>query len=156
MRSGRHHLRVLLAALGRITPGGSTPIADALRRAGALLKRRGLVVVLSDFYEETAALTEIRRLSRIGHDVIVIHTMTPEELTLPRAGATEFEDLETGALLVAEPSVVRAEYEASVQHFLADVERSVQREGLSYVRLLTNEPIEPPLRRMLVRRRGGA
>jgi uncharacterized protein (DUF58 family) len=155
MRSGRHHLRIFLTALARMAPSGRSPIADALLRAGSVMKRRGLVVVLSDFYEETAALTEIRRLSRMGHDVIVVHTLTPEELTLPRGNATEFEDLETGARLVAEPSLVRAAYEASVHRFLDSVQRAVQREGLDYLRLLTTEPIEPPLRRMLVQRRSG-
>jgi uncharacterized protein (DUF58 family) len=155
VRSGRHHLRLFLAGLARLTPRGETPIDQVLRRAAALLKRRGMVIVLSDFYEEEAALSEIRRLSRMGHDVIVIQVLSPEELTLPGGGAAEFEDLETAARVVAEPSVIRSHYEASVRSFIAGLQRAVEREGLDYVRLSTNEPIEPPLRRLLLQRRQG-
>ena len=126
----------------------------ALTRAASLMRRRGVIVVLSDFYEETAALTEVRRLARMGHDVIVMHTLARDELTLPRGRAAEFEDLETGARLVAEPEVARRRYEEGVQDFLVGVERAVQREGLDYVRLFTDEPLEPALRRFLIGRKG--
>jgi uncharacterized protein (DUF58 family) len=69
-RSGHHHLRVMLAALASLTPRGSAPLGDALRRAATLLKRRGLVVVISDFYDDEDSLAQIRRLSRMGHDVM--------------------------------------------------------------------------------------
>jgi uncharacterized protein (DUF58 family) len=154
-RSGRHHLRVFLAALARLKAGGSVPVAEALRRAAALIRRRGLIVVLSDLYDETATLSEVRRLSRMGHDAIVIHTLSPDEMTLPRAGAAEFEDLETGARVVADARAVRDDYTRAIGRFLSNIERSLQREGLDYVRLLTNAPIEPPLRRLLLSRRGG-
>jgi uncharacterized protein (DUF58 family) len=156
LRSGRHHLRVLLATLARMAPVGTAPIDHALRRAAALMRRRGLIIVLSDFYEEAAALTEIKRLARMGHDVIVVHTLSPDELTLPRGGAAEFEDLETGARLVADPAILRAEYESAVTRFLDSMWRAVEREGLDYVRLLTNAPLVPALRRLLIERRDGA
>jgi uncharacterized protein (DUF58 family) len=153
VRSGRHHLRVFLAALARIAPNGTSPIADTLRRAGGLMRRRGLVVVLSDFYEETAALTEIKRVARMGHDVIVMQTLAAEEMTLPAGGAADFEDLETGGRVVAEPSALRAEYEAAVRRFVESVQRAVETEGLDYVRLMADQPLEPPLRRLLVQRK---
>ena len=153
LRSGRHHLRLFLAALARLAPSGAAPIGDALRRAAALMKRRGLIVVLSDFYEDSEALTEVKRLARMGHDVVVIQTLAPEEVTLPRGGAAEFTDLETGARVVADPSVLRSEYESTVARFLESVKRAVEREGLDYLRLFTSEPLEPPLRRLLVARR---
>ncbi len=155
-RSGRQHLRVFLAALARLTPAGTTSIAETLRRAATLLKRRALILVLSDFYEEDAAMSEVRRLTRMGHDVLVIHTMAAEEMKLSGRGPVEFEDLESGARVVADPSVLQESYASAVARFLSNVERAVQRDGLDYLRLLTNEPLEPALRRLLIRRRGGA
>lgn len=153
-RSGRHHLRVFLTALARLRAAGTTPVADTLRRAATLMRRRGMIVVLSDIYDDALTLSEARRLSRMGHDVIVIQTLSRDEMTLPHFGAAEFEDLETGARMIAESGVVRDDYGRAITEFVTSVERRLAREGLDYVRLLTHEPIEPPLRRLLLSRRG--
>jgi uncharacterized protein (DUF58 family) len=153
-RSGRHHLHVLLATLARLQAGGTDGAAALLRRAGALLRRRGMVIVVSDYYEDEAALTEVRRLARMGHDVIVVHVMAHDELSLPPGGAIEFEDMETGATLLTSPDTVRTEYQQEVRAFLSRTQQKVRREGLDYLRLVTGEPLEPALRRFLVSRKG--
>ena len=153
-RSGHHHLRLFLAQVAALKPAGGVGVHEALRRAATVLKRRGLVVVISDFYEEAGTLAEVRRLSRMGHDVVVIHTISRDELSLGVEGAAEFVDLESGRTLIVQPETVRAGYVASVNRWLSVVERQVTREGLDYLRLVAGEPIEPPLRRFLVSRRG--
>ena len=154
-RSGRHHLHLCLAEVARLAPEGVEGIATSLRRVGGLLRRRGLVVVCSDFYEEDTATAEVRRLARMGHDVVVVHVMAREELTLPRGGAVEFEDLETGGTLVTNPDAIAEEYARNVRAFLVRTKQAIEREGLDYVRLVTGDPLEPALRRFLVGRRGG-
>lgn len=153
-RSGRHHLRVMLAALAGLAPGGASSIAEALKRAATILKRRGLVVVISDLYEDEAALSQVRRLSRMGHDVIVIHTLSREELSLDVGGAAEFVDLESGRRLLVQPSAARESYVAAIGQWLSGIERQVRRDGIDYLRVVTDEPLEPALRRFLVNRRG--
>jgi uncharacterized protein (DUF58 family) len=155
-RSGRHHLHLWRAAIARLQPSGRAGMATALRRAGGVLRRRGLVVILSDLYDEDASLGEIRRLARMGHDVITVHILAREEMTLPAGGASEFVDLETGAALVTSPDAVAADYRRSISAFVARVQRTIQGEGLDYLRLITGEPLEPALRRFLVTRQGGA
>lgn len=155
-RSGRHHLHACLSALARLDADGRESIAAALQRSASLLRRRGLIVVLSDFYDEEPALNEVRRLARMGHDVVVIHIAAPEEVTLPAAGAVEFEDLETGATVVTSPAAIDAEYRRQYAEFIARVRGQVERDGLDYLRLVSGEPLEPALRRFLVGRRGGA
>ena len=71
------------------------------------------------------------------------------------AGPTEFEDLETGARIIADPTTLRSSYEEAFRSFLSDVQHAIEREGLDYLRLTTSEPLEPALRRLLIRRRGG-
>jgi uncharacterized protein (DUF58 family) len=154
-RSGRHHLRVFLAELSRLSAGGATAVDAALRRAATLMKRRGLVIVVSDLYDDEAALAEIRKLKRMGHDVIVLQTLAPEELTLDVGGAAEFVDLETGRRLLVQPSGVRESYTVRLHAWLSNIERSLRGDGIDYLRLITNEPLEPVLRRFLVARRGG-
>ena len=154
-RSGRQHLHVLLATLARVQAVGAEGIAAGLRRSAALHRRRGMVFVFSDFYEEEEAIAEVRRLARMGHDVIIFHVIAREELSLPRGGAVEFEDLETGATVVTNTESVRTAYETNVRAFLTRTQQSVERLGLDYVRLVTGDPLEPALRRYLVTRRGG-
>ena len=155
-RSGRHHLHLCLAELARLPCNGVVGITAAARRAATLLRRRSMVILISDFYEDDDALAAIRRLSRMGHDVIVVHVMAHEELALPAGGAIELEDLESRAVLSTNTDAVAADYAHSIAGFLAHVQASVVREGLDYLRLLTSEPLESALRRFLVGRRGRA
>ena len=154
-RSGRHHLHVQLGALSRLECRGREPVATSLRRAATLLRRRGLVILITDFYDDESTLSEVRRLARLGHDVVNIHVLAREELTLSGASAVEFVDLETEDSLVASPQGVANEYRAAFNDFLGRTKHSIEREGMDYVRLVTGEPIEPVLRRFLVGRRGG-
>ena len=153
-RSGHHHLRVLLAELANLQPRGVVTIGEALRRAVAILKRRGLVLVISDLYEDEPAIAEIKRIKQMGHDVIVIHTLARDELTLDVGGAAEFIDLESGGRLMVQPGAARESYVAAITTWMTAVEQRLTREGIDYLRLITGDPLEPALRRFLVGRRG--
>ena len=155
-RSGRHHLRTMLAELASLEPAGDVTIAESLRRAATVLKRRGLVIVISDLYDDEDAIGQVRRLVRMGHDVIVVQVLAREEVTLDVGGAAEFVDLETGRKLLVQPSAARQSYVAAVQQWLDQVESQLRREGIDYLRLITGDPLEPALRRFLVGRRGVA
>ena len=155
-RSGHHHLRVFLAELASLAPRGCSSIAEALRRAATILKRRGLVIVVSDLYDDEAAVGQLRRLARMGHDVIVVQTLSREELTLDVGGAAEFVDLESGRRLMVQPSSARDAYVDRVARWLTTIEEQLRRDGIDYVRLMTDEPLEPSLRRFLVTRRGSS
>lgn len=153
-RSGRHHLHLFLAALGALRAGGDVAMGTSLKRAAGLLRRRGLVIVVSDFYDEEGSLAEVRRLARMGHDVVVVHVLAREELSLTGIEAGELVDLETDARLVVDPRVARAHYTAAVQAFVTRVADAARRDGLDYLRLITGESLEVSLRRFLVQRRG--
>ncbi len=154
-RSGHHHLRVLLAELSRLVPDSTTSIEQALRQAATLLKRRGVVVVLSDFYEEGVVLPQLRQLSRMGHDVIAVHTLSREELNLDVGGAAELVDLETGRRLPVQPATIRENYTQALQQWMAALERDIRRDGMDYLHVTTGDSLEIVLRRFIVGRRGG-
>jgi uncharacterized protein (DUF58 family) len=152
-RSGHHHLRVLLSELSRLQPTGTQSIADALQQVSARMKRRGLVIAISDFYEDDAAVTQLRRLARMGHDVIAVQTISRVELSFDVGGAAEFVDLETGNRLLVQPSTIRDGYSKAFATFLRQLESRIRGDGMDYIRLVTDEPLEPALRRFLVGRR---
>ena len=71
----------------RLEPSGGTAAAAALRRGVDLLKRRGLLLLFSDLYDDEEAVeAELRRAIRMGHEVAVFHVLTPDEMTLGARG----------------------------------------------------------------------
>ena len=86
-------------------PSGRTAAAAPLKRAAELLKRRGLICVFSDLYDDEAALErELRRAVGMGHEVAVFHVLTRDELELRLPDEAEVEDLESGATLITRPA----------------------------------------------------
>lgn len=155
-RSGHRQLAQFVATVARLQPTGTTGIAAGLERAASLLRRRGLVVAVSDFYDDEAALVALRRLARMGHEVIVVHTLSADEVRLRAQGVVELVDAETGRTVVVQTDEAAITYEAKLSAWLAGFETAVRREGMDYVRLITGESLERRLRRFLVSRRSAA
>lgn len=155
-RSGHRQLAQFLAIVARLRPEGTAGIAAGLDRAASLLHRRGLVVAVSDFYDDAQALTALRRLARRGHEMIVVQTLSADEVRLPQMGVVELVDAETGRGVVVEAERARADYETRIARWLDGFETAVRREGLGYVRVVTGEPLERALRLFLVSRRSAA
>jgi len=150
-RSGHRHLTAFLKQLASLSPSSTAPIAAAVERAGMMLTRRGLVIVVSDFYDDDA-LTALRRLARRGHEVVVVQTLAADEVELPRVGAVEFVDAETGRAVVVQAETAAPAYAERIRLWLRDFEKDVRREGFDYVRVTTADDLERKLRRFLVSR----
>ncbi len=77
-------MRALLAALSGVEASGRWDAAETVRRAAERLNRRGLLLVLSDFYdEEDATFSELTRAARMGHEVVLFQMMSREEVEFP-------------------------------------------------------------------------
>jgi uncharacterized protein (DUF58 family) len=153
-RTGRSHLRSLLVALSKVEPAGRTAPAAALRRGAELLKRRGLILLFSDLYDDEEALErELRRAVRMGHEVAVFHVLTAEEMTLGLAGEVEVEDLESGQTVLTRASVASGPYQERFSAFLARWRTRCTSHGIDYTRALTDAPLDEALRGFLLRRR---
>jgi len=153
-RGGRSHLRTLLAQIEQLSPEATWDPARTIGRAADLLKRRGLVIVISDFYDaEDETLRELKRIRHRGHDVAMLHLISRPELTLSFRGAREFEDLETGARRVLDAPAIARDYRAAMDTFLDRWARSATREGIEYARMVTDESPARALRTYLLSRR---
>jgi len=151
-RGGRSHLRALLIALTRVEPMGRTGGAFALKRGIDLLRTRGVLLVLSDLYDDEDGLdAELRRATRIGHDVVLFHVLTPDEMQLHVRGATEFEDAETGQRVLAGRSLER-EYAQRMDAFLLRWRERCAAYGIDYLQAATDQPLDSTLRRYLLQR----
>lgn len=119
-RAGAEHLRVLANQLADHQPSHETDIALTLHGLAEKLKRRALVVVISDLFDDLdrirPALAHFRRRK---HDVIVYHVLDPSEIKFPFHGSLVFEDAESGEKITVNPNDVRREYTETLQAFIA-------------------------------------
>lgn len=156
-RGGRQHLRSLLARIDRLSAGGTWDPARVISRGAQLLQRRGVVIVISDFYDdEDATRREMRHISQHGHDVAMLQVLSPDELSFPFAAHhIEVEDLESGERRLVDAATESARYEAAMRGFLERSRSQALRDGVDYALMSTETPPEMSLRNYLLRRSRG-
>jgi uncharacterized protein (DUF58 family) len=154
-RGGR--LEAILSALAELPEApGSGELKAPLAQAADASRRAGVVVLLSDLYEDPEAAVEaIRVLQYRGSEVVVLHILDPAERTLPYDDVTSFEDLETGDIVPADPERIRAEYRKLMDEHIQSLKEKLGRDRVQHVLMETSTPLEVALRRFL-RDRGGA
>jgi hypothetical protein len=153
-RGGRPHLRSLIGRIDNTRPSGTWDPAHAIARAADLLKRRGMILVLSDFYDdEDAVRRELRRVAHSGHDVAMLQVIAPAERALVYAGEVELEDLESGERRLVRAAEIANEYDTAMADFLARVRDGARRDGIDHALLSTADPPDHALREFLLPRR---
>jgi uncharacterized protein (DUF58 family) len=144
------HWRQLLATLGALQAGQGTAAEPALRRVVNQLRRRGLVVFVSDLLlDRDLALKALRFLRHRGHQVLVLHLMDPAEVALGGPTEARFEDPETRAAVVIRPRDWAGAYGATVRSVVHDWRLACRRHGIGYHRVTTDTPYGMVLREAL-------
>ena len=137
------HLRQLMLALEKPMEGRATDLATPLRRIVELVRKRGLVVLISDLLAPVAELeAPLGLLTASGHEVVVFQVLDPAELDFPFEQAARFEDLETGRDLFLDPATARRDYQQKLGTHLEAVQAICQRLGVTHVQLSTTQPLE--------------
>jgi uncharacterized protein (DUF58 family) len=153
-RTGRQHFRGLLAALSSLEPQGAWHPGEAIRFAAERLSRRGLLLVLSDFYDsEEATFAALRRAARMGHEVVLFQIITRDELDFPYREDLEFTDLETGRRVAVNAGLARREYKDAIAAFLERWRMRAGAEAFQYSLIVTDTPPDRALRSFLLARR---
>ena len=144
------HLQLILHTLVRAEPGRPGTLRDPLMRLGDNLHHRGIILVLSDFYEEPEQVIDsVRHLRARGHDVIVFHLLDPAELNFTYESAASFRDLESGAMIPVVPDELAVEYRALIGEHTEELERLFTGSRIDYTVLDTSEPLDYALFRYL-------
>ena len=147
------HLQRVFDALETAQPGEDTSIAGALESVAAGLKRRGLVVLISDLLDDVEPILRgLGFFRHRGHDVMVLQVLDRAELQFDFRGLTEFEDLETGERMLTQPSQVRGEYMRALQGFIASIREGCRSRRIDHEVLDTSEPFDRALAAYLGRR----
>jgi len=144
------HMEVVLHKLDRIKPGRPGDLKAPLHKLAEHFGRRGVLVIISDFYAEPeAVLDAIAPLRFRGNDLIVFHVLDPSELEFGFGDASPFEDLETGEQMPVVPEAFRAEYKELVKAHIDALSRSFSGVRVDYSLLDTSKPLDHALFRYL-------
>jgi len=147
------HLNTVLHAIERTRPGDQTDFLTPLADVAERLRRRGIVILVSDLYDDAARVMEgLRRLSYRGHDVIVFHLLDPAELDFDFAGSAQFVDMETRAEMHVVPEFLKPEYLRVVRDQISYYEKECQKDRIDYALLDTGSPLDHALFTYLLRR----
>lgn len=140
------HLRQVIYALEKPASGGGTDIVAPIEHASVLIRKRGMLVMISDF------LAPLDRLERAlatviagGHEVVVFQVLDPAELTFNFEPAVLFEDIESGEKLFIDPAAARAGYLQRMEAHCAALKRLCEKLGIGCRRLSTDQPLEHAL-----------
>ena len=147
------HLRTILGVIERLAPGRGSSIADHLNRTADLLTRRGIVVLISDLYDDPEKVTEgLEHLRFRGNEVIVFHVMDDQELDFDFVEPVVLEDAETEEQLHVLPDVLRDEYLRAVNSHIGTLREGAARNRIDYELHRTSEPLDASLFAYLARR----
>lgn len=137
------HLDVVLHTLDRATATRPGQLTAPLRRLAEHFGRRGVIVLISDLYDEPEAIFDALAPMRFrGNDVVVFHVLDPSELEFPFTDPSAFEDLETGEQLPVVPESFRDKYRALIRGHVDALTTKASERGVDYRMLDTSRPLD--------------
>jgi uncharacterized protein (DUF58 family) len=137
------HLRRIMLTLERETGGRSTVLAKPLEQIADSVRKRGLVVLISDLLAPVDDLqTNLGYLRSRGHDVVVLRVLDRAEIDFPFASPGMFHDLESGRTLYIDPSSARAEYKRRFAEHALRLRETCSNLGVDMAQLTTDRPLE--------------
>lgn len=140
------HLDTALHVLDRAEPGRPGSLGPPLLTVTERLRRKGILVLISDFYEDPESVAQaVIPLRARGHDVIVFQVLDPAETAFPFQDASAFEDMESGEQIPVVPANLAEEYRRLLRAHLAELERRLTGNGLDYTTLDTSRPLDQAL-----------
>jgi len=147
------HIYRVLSLLERTKPERKTDVASVFHQFAGTLRRRGLVIVISDLFDDVERVVNgLQHLVFAGQEVIVFHVLDPAELTFPFAGLMQFKGLEGQGNLLIEPRRLRDNYLAAFEAFCTRLRHACERNRVEFVQIDTATPIDVTLTGFLTKR----
>jgi uncharacterized protein (DUF58 family) len=146
----------LFAGLERAEPHARTNFAKPLQHFQTFLQRRGIAIIVSDFYEDPQTIVRtIEPLRFHGHEVVLFHILDPQEIRPVMKGSAVLVDLETDQRIEVIPEYTKTTYRAKVDAHIEELRTRTQAAGMDYQLLVTNQPLDSALREYLTMRKAG-
>jgi uncharacterized protein (DUF58 family) len=152
-RSSPRHFNEMMRQLETIEPGRETDVASILHKLASRFKRRCLVVLVSDLYDDPdAVIRALHHFRHRKHEVLVFHVFDKAEIEFPFRDLTAFYDLETNQRLQIDPAAVRDAYREQIEEFIATYRRACAESHVDYVMTDTSVPYDYMLSRYIAKR----
>ncbi len=146
-------LREAIHVMDVAAPREKTNIEAIFHDLAERFKRKGIVIILSDCFDETRNILDgLKHLLYRRHDVIVFQILDPAELDFPFLDTTLFKGLEGLPEILTEPRALRDAYQAEIGSFIADLKKGCRKVNIDYVLLRTDEPLDRSLSSYLASR----
>src|SRR5688572_10850615 len=137
------HLHRLMVCLERAVAGESTDLSAPLERVAATVRKRGMVVLISDLLAKVDRLrTQLGYLRSQGHEVVLLRVLDPAELNFDFTKAALFVDMESGKHLYVDPAAAKQQYQRNFTRHASEVERTCRELGIDLYQLPTSQPLE--------------
>lgn len=145
------HLKVMLHALEHTSVDNQTDVSQVFARLAEQVRKRGLIVLISDLLVDLPTLLEsLRRVRHRRHEVVVFHVLHEDEMTFPFEDNIMFQGLESPVQVLTEPRALRKAYLEELAQFVRAVRNTCASRDMDYVQLSTADPLDTGLHRYLV------
>jgi uncharacterized protein (DUF58 family) len=152
-RGGNRQWHEMVRRLTNLEGGGRTLASSALKDVAVRLRKRGLVVLISDLLvDPKETRLALQFLRHRGHEVLVFHLVDPGEREIPATGEIRFVDPESGDALQVNVAEIRKEYAQAVAEAILEWERALRPQGIEYAVVATDQPLSLALAEYLRKR----
>jgi len=153
-KSKQSYIHEILKVLANTVPSDETRTAQALDMIAERISRRGLVIVISDFFDDPVSVVNaLKHFRHRNHEVIAFQILDPREIDFKFGNSANFVDLETKEEMVTHPYQIQKSYVEAVQDFLSFIKRECYEHQIDYHLINTQEPFDKALREYLMKRR---
>jgi uncharacterized protein (DUF58 family) len=153
-RNSFNHLNNLLTALQGYQPASTTNTALTLHQIADDVRRRALIVLFSDLFDNPQDVVKaLAHFRKEHHDVIIFHILDPMEIDMSLRKGAEFEDMETKEIVIADPRALADEYRKIFAAFLEEYRKPCAEMNIDYRMVNTSEPLDIFVRAYLEERK---
>ena len=152
-RSTSNHLNTIFSQLDQINPGEDTQLGNVLHEMADRIKKRGLVILISDLFDDfDAIIGGLKHFRYNKQEVIVFHILDRQELDFNFNTRTRFKDMETGELVTTEPWQIRNSYKDLMLKFQDKYRKQCRKRLIDYIPLFTDHDLDIALSQYLRKR----
>jgi len=153
-RSATSYLQVLLGELDRAVPGTDTNIGSVLHSMAERIKRKGLLILISDLFDEPEkVISGLRHFRHNKHEVLVFQLLDPKERSFNFEGDVQFEDLETGEKINTQPWYIKQDYQRKIEEYIGYIKSQCRDHQIDYQLINTDTSLDMALMEYLIKRK---